>query len=82
MDTAGESTVKYKSLAELKAGFDSGEIDRSRYKLSLDNDSSTMYMQTFSEQADAEGWECVYDGEGYNLREEALDLLGIPWDHV
>lgn len=61
--------MKYKSLAALKAAYESGELSRD-VPLVLDNDCSHVYV----------GGEKVYDGGGYELREEALTLLGIPWE--
>jgi hypothetical protein len=61
--------VKYNSLAELKAAYESGELPADA-PLVLDNDSSYVYV----------GDENVYNGGGYELREEALTLLGIPWE--
>ncbi len=60
--------MKYKTLAELKAAYDSGAVPQDA-SLVLDNDSSYVYV----------GDEQVYEGGGYELREEALTLLGIPW---
>lgn len=62
-----EEPMKYKNLKELKAAYDSGELSRDNV-ITLDNDSSYVYVDD----------EKVYDGPGYELREEALDLLGIP----
>ena len=63
---------KYKTLTELKAAYDSGELNPEESPLMLDNDSSTVYKDD----------ECVYRGPGYEIREEALTLLGIPWEFV
>jgi hypothetical protein len=59
--------MKYKTLAELKAAYDSGELSLDA-PLVLDSDCSYVYHD------DAQ----VYEGGGYELREEALTLLGIP----
>jgi len=67
------SEYKYKTLAELKAAYDSGELSRD-CPLMLDNDCSYVWDDKTDEQ--------VYSGEGYEIREEALDLLGIPWEGV
>lgn len=64
--------LKYKTLAELKAAYESGALDPEESPLMLDNDNSTVY--------DGDG--CVYRGPGYEIREEALTLLGIPWEFV
>jgi hypothetical protein len=62
--------MRYNSLAELKAAYESGEL-ASDVVLVLDNDYSYVY----------DGDEKVYDGPGYELRDEALTLLDIPWEH-
>lgn len=61
--------MKYETLAALKAAYDSGELSRDN-PLVLDNDCSNVYVDNVK----------VYDGPGYELREEALTLLGIPWE--
>lgn len=65
-------TKVYKTLAELKAAYESGELNPKRSPLMLDNDNSVVYK----------GDTCVYRGPGYEIREEALTLLGIPWEFV
>lgn len=67
-----QSEPKYTTLAELKMAYERGELDPKESPLMLDNDSSTVYQ----------GDECVYYGPGYEIREEALTLLGIPWEAV
>jgi hypothetical protein len=62
---------RYATLAELKEGYDSGEIPNDN-PLTLDNDSCSVYVND----------ELVYEGPGYEIREEALTLLGIPWEPV
>lgn len=63
--------LRYKTLAELKAAYDSGALtDES--PLVLDNDCSYVYAND----------EDVFDGDGpQGLLVEALDLLGIPWEN-
>lgn len=61
---------KYKTLAELKAAYETGDLNPEESPLILDNDNSTVWCDD----------ECVYRGPGYELVEEALTLLGIPWD--
>lgn len=64
--------MKYKTLAQLKAAYESGELSKD-CPLILDNDLSLVWDDATDEQ--------VYSGPGYEIREEALDLCGIPWDH-
>jgi hypothetical protein len=61
--------MKYRTLADLKAAYESEELSRDN-RLVLDNDCSYVYADD----------EEVYSGGGYELREEALTLLGIPWE--
>lgn len=68
----GYTEPKYKTLAELKAAYESGELDPEQSPLMLDNDNSTVWVDD----------ECVYRGPGYEIRGDALTLLGIPWDFV
>jgi len=70
---------KYATLAELRAAYESGELDGKESPLVLDNDSSHVYVRGEDESGVDDV--CVYRGEGYEIREEALDLLGIPWEH-
>lgn len=59
----------YKTLAELRDAYARGEVTR---PLRLDND------QVFVYQGDSK----VYDSDPETLLEQALDLLGIPYDQV
>lgn len=66
--------MKYKTLAELKAAYDSGALDREECPLMLDNDNSTVY--------DKRG-RLVYEGPGREgLAKQALTLLGVPCENV
>jgi len=60
--------MKYNTLKEVLQAQKSGELTE---PLILDNDNSTVYV----------GEECVYRGPGYEIREEALTLLGIKWEN-
>lgn len=62
-----------RTLAELKAAYDSGEILRDN-KLYLDNDSTSLYL--------GETGPAAFSMHPEELLEQALDLLGIPYDHV
>lgn len=63
--------AKYKSLAEVKVGFDSGSLNRDEHQLVLDNDCSFIYGN--------DGEEIFNGGGPEEIAEQALDLLGIPW---
>lgn len=64
--------MKYGTLAELKAAYDSGELSRDN-PLTIDNDATSVYDESGA----------VYEGEGPSLLlEEALALLGIPHDRA
>jgi hypothetical protein len=65
--------MKYATLADLKAAYDSGELSRAN-SLVLDNDYVAVYDT---------GGGAVYEGDGpAALIEEALDLLGIPHENA
>jgi len=68
----------YKDLAALKAAFDRGDLPKGT-TLVLDNDCS--YCYAHGSDPDGEDDVCVYSGPGYEIREEALTLLGIPWEN-
>lgn len=64
----------YKTLAELKAAYDSGEISE-KNKLNIGED----YTSVYSHEQQEEKYIKVFDGgEPHKLLKEALDLLGIP----
>lgn len=64
--------TKYTTLKELKEALDKGEIKldpgRGDY-LTLESDIAYLYVDD----------ECVFRIHPSDLIEEALDLLGIPW---
>jgi hypothetical protein len=65
---------KYKTLAELKAAYDSGELGRDDV-LVLDNDCSYAYAVT-----DGSDQQVFAGGGPAELIQEALTLLNIPWE--
>ncbi len=67
--------MKYNSLKEVLQAQKSGELTE---PLILDNDSCTVYVPIGDDDEEEEE-ECVYHGPGYEIREEALTLLGIKW---
>ncbi|RLB28208.1 MAG: hypothetical protein DRG87_09820 [Deltaproteobacteria bacterium] len=67
--------MKYKSLKELKEALDKGEIQANPANgdcLIVDSDSIYFYLDD----------ECVFRMHPSDLLEEALDLLGIPWENA
>lgn len=66
--------MKYKTLKNLKAAYDSGELS-SKHKLMLDNDDTFVYG------GDDEG-ELFNGGVPDELLREALTLLKIPHEGV
>jgi len=60
---------KYKTLAELRDAYASGKVTD---PLMLDNDDTFVYQ----------GDEEVYQSHPAQLLEDALDLLGVPHEHV
>ena len=64
--------MKYKTLKELKEALDNGEIEidpGSGDGLTIESDITYFYVDD----------ECVFRMHPSDLLEEALDLLGIPW---
>jgi hypothetical protein len=67
----------YKTLAELKAAYESGELSKEDSVLTIDTDSTVVYAEGHP-QADEYG--LVFEGGSpEDLLKEALDILGIPW---
>jgi hypothetical protein len=67
--------MKYNTLAELKAAYDSGEISK-KDKLSIDNDYTSL---SIADPEDEDDYITVFKGRlPKDLLKEALDLLGIP----
>jgi hypothetical protein len=65
--------AKYKTLKELQAAFAVGALrDAEDAVLWLDNDQTTIYVDN----------ERVFEMHPEDLLEQALTLLGIPWEHV
>jgi hypothetical protein len=66
--------MKYENLKELKEALDKGEITLdpgSGDYLTLESDIAYLYVDD----------ECVFRRHPSDLIEEALDLLGIPWQN-
>jgi hypothetical protein len=61
--------MRYPTLAALAAAYKAAELAD---PLMLDNDQTTVY----------DGDEKVYEGHPGQVLEDALDLLGIPHEHV
>ena len=66
----------YTTLEQLKAAYDRGDIDAPVF---IDNDSTTVYQEYDESAPDSE---CVFEMHSGTLLEQALQLLGIPWDSV
>ena len=65
--------MKYRTLNELREALDKGEIKlnpQSGDGLTLESDIAYFYVDD----------ECVFRMNPSDLLEEALDLLGIPWE--
>lgn len=63
----------YKTLAELKAAYDSGELDRTESPLKWDNGWAYVYAP-YGTEGD---WDQVFSSE--TLVSDLLDFIGIPW---
>lgn len=84
--------MKYQNLKEVAAAFQSGELDREKYTLILDNDDSFLQcteplpdgIEEGSDEADA--WErkqhertmSLFRGNGYPDLQDACEAAGIP----
>jgi hypothetical protein len=65
--------MKYKTLKELKEALDQGAVQvdpEGGDCLVVESDSTYFYLDD----------ECVFRKHPSDLLEEALDLLGIPWE--
>jgi hypothetical protein len=86
--------MKYKNLQQLAAAFASGELDKTKYKLILDNDCSFLNyvgplpagMNPDTEEADIwrdeqhEKAHKLFEGNGYRDLLDACLAAGIPAD--
>lgn len=74
--------MKYKTLAELKAAYDSSLLD-SKDRMVLDNDC--VHVWTFKHgdfiAGEPVAWS-IFDAHPEQVLRDALDLLGIPWKDV
>lgn len=72
---------QYKTLAELATAYKSGELTPETATLMLDND----YTAVTYHAADDPDWlhaVDVFHMDPHDVLEQALDLLGIPHEHV
>lgn len=77
-----EEEPKYKTLAELVTAIKNNEVPEDAV-LTIDNDSVKMYFWTEDEDGDLESHGLLFDGDiPAILLEEALTLLGIPWENA
>lgn len=67
---------KYKTLRELQTAYQRGKLTES---LMLDNDTTSVYVQTGPDEDD---YEAAFEMHPDDLLGQALDLLGIPHEHV
>lgn len=73
--------VRYETLAELKAAYDSGELSKLKYKVWLDNDDASILAED-DITTDGDTDTHIFEVHPEDLLEQALDLLGVPWEHV
>lgn len=64
--------MKYKTTAALQQAYISGELSVNHDVLTVDNDDTSVYHEG----------EPVFRMDPETLLEQALDLLGIPSEHV
>lgn len=69
--------MKYKTLADLAEAYKSGELSEDD-PLWLDSDRASVYVDT----ADPDAQKKVFQMHPEKILYEALELLGIPTDHV
>ena len=71
---------KYKTYRELADAFNSGELDRNKYLLILDNDSCdlTYAGDDMGEEEAYEHCQSLFRGNGYDDLKELCDAAGIP----
>lgn len=72
---------QYKTLAELCGAYKSGELTPETAVMRIDND----FVAVTWHAADDLEWEQavdVFEMDPHDLQEQALDLLGIPHEHV
>lgn len=67
---------KISTLKELKELFDTGKLNPLEDALILDNDCSSLYPNS-----DGENAENIFDKHPTEILEEALSLLGIPFNY-
>lgn len=73
--------MKYKTLADLVNAYHAKELTRETAMLTIDNDNVHVTFHA----ADDPDWlraENVFEMDPLDLLEQALDLLGIPHEHV
>ena len=71
--------MKYKKLEDLVLAFEGGELSKDYCTLVLDNDSTSMYQYSDSDDTSVK----IFDGGNPNqLLREALTILGIPWEEA
>lgn len=66
--------MPYKTLAELRDAYASGKLTA---PLMLDNDNTSVWV----DDGTLAGVE-AFEMDPHDVMHQALDLLGIPWDHV
>ena len=72
--------VKYTTLKQLKDAIDSKELVLGEFEqLTIDNDEIYLYVQDPA-STDEEDKIQVFSVKPRDLLNQALDLLGIPWD--
>ncbi len=79
-------TDMYKSLDDLKAAYDRGDLDPELGSLQMDNDCSHLYVFPDT-RAFEDGDPSIRVFQGVGFRDEvwcerALDSMGIPWEFV
>lgn len=71
--------MRYTTLEQLRDAYVSGGLDRETSVLWIDNDVTSVQCPVAGSTDD---YETIFEMHPDDLLEQALDLLGIPRDHV
>lgn len=76
------SDAKYKTLKELVTAIKTKELDIPGLTLTIDNDNCSMWHYVEDENFDLTEDTLYFNCHPAKLLEDALDLLGVPFDNA